>query len=205
MSPESVHARKRHGWGLWLTQSDARYPCGHRHRAAFLCCRLLPYLSLPAEKKILCFSTSVLDMISSFDFRHTKKPPHGITNGRGISLLSKIAMLCNGFEIQNPCCIHQPKKTAYFRRRSVSFHWLTSNRLAYVIFNLQISQSCRELKNSLTGISEYHSGDMAVKISRKLFSMPCGQGFYSHVLKTGQDTVCRDTLIYEDIRGLSNC
>lgn len=139
-----------------------REPCIAGH--FFLCSRLLPYLSLPAEKKILCFSTSVLDMISSFDFKHTKKPPHGITNGRGISLLSKIAMLCNGFEIQNPCCIHQPKKAAYFRRRSVPFHWLTSNRIAYVIFNLQISQSCRELKNSLTGILEYHSGDMAVKI-----------------------------------------
>lgn len=177
MSPESVHARKRHGWGLWLTQSDARYPCGRvvtssvslisvqarkiahftappfpkksddfsgalYDRASFLCSRLLPYLSLPTEKKILCFSTSVLDMISSFDFRHTKKPPHGITNGRGISLLSKIAMLCNGFEIQNLCCIHQPKKAAYSRRLSVPFHWLTSNRLTYVIFNLQISQSC---------------------------------------------------------------
>lgn len=54
------------------------------------------------------------------------------------------------------------------------------------------------------GISEYHSGDMAVKILHKLFSMPCGQGFYSYVLKAEQDIVCRDTLIYEDIRVLSN-
>ena len=133
---------------MGLTQSDARYPCGHvvtssvslisvqarkiAHftappfpkksgdfsgtlcdRAAFLCSRLLPYLPLPAEKKILCPCTSVLDMISSFDFGHTKKPPHDITNGRGIPLLSNIAMLCNGFEIQNLCCIHQPRKAAY--------------------------------------------------------------------------------------------
>ena len=91
----------------------------------FLCSRLLPYLSLPAEKKILCFSTSVLDMISSFDFRHTKKPPHGITNGRGISLLSKIVMLCNGFEIQNPCCIHLPKKQLTFGGgQFLSIGWL---------------------------------------------------------------------------------
>ncbi len=40
------------------------------------------------------------------DFRHTKKPPHDITNGRGIFPLSKIVMLCNGFKAQNSCCMH---------------------------------------------------------------------------------------------------
>ena len=125
---------------MWLTQSDARYPCGHvvtssvslisvqarkiAHftappfpkksgdfsgtlcdRAAFLCSRLLPYLPLPAEKKILCLPPPFWIRFLSFDFGHTKKPPHDITNGRGIPLLSNIAMLCNGFEIQNLCCI----------------------------------------------------------------------------------------------------
>lgn len=139
MFPELVHARKRRGFGLWLTQSDARYPCypcGHRHRAIFLCSRLFPYLSLPAEKKILCSATSVLDMISFFDFGHTKKPLHDITNGRGIFPLSKIAMLCNGFEIQNLCCIHQPRKAAYSRRRSALCHRQTFKRIALCDFQI---------------------------------------------------------------------
>ncbi|MEY8484287.1 hypothetical protein AALD74_20965, partial [Lachnospiraceae bacterium 48-21] len=41
LSPELVHARKQHGLGLWLTQSDARYLCGQRRRAFFLCSGIL--------------------------------------------------------------------------------------------------------------------------------------------------------------------
>ena len=68
-SPESVHARKRRGLGLWLTQSDARYLC---------VAAVLPYMSLPAEKENPMSATSVLDMISSFRFRTYKKAatPH---------------------------------------------------------------------------------------------------------------------------------
>jgi len=117
-------------------------------------------------------------MISSFDFRHTKKPPHDITNGKGgISLLSNIVMLCNGFEIQNLCCMHQPRKAAYARRRSALYHRLTFKRIALCDFQFS--------SNSLSGILEYHSGDMAVKILRKLFNIPCGQSFYSSALKIG--------------------
>ncbi len=77
-SPESVHARKRRGLGLWLTQSDARYLCGHLHRATFCVAAVLPYMSLPAEKENPMSATSVLDMISSFRFRTYKKAatPH---------------------------------------------------------------------------------------------------------------------------------
>jgi len=46
------------------------------------------------------------------------------------------------------------------------------------LFNFQSS-------NFPIGISEYHSGNMAVKILHKLFSILYGQGFYSLILKLG--------------------
>lgn len=51
LSPErSPHAFRL--WiGLWLTQSDARYLCGQRRRAFFLCSGILPYLSYPPKRK----------------------------------------------------------------------------------------------------------------------------------------------------------
>ena len=133
-SPESVHAHKRRGLGLWLTQSDARYLCGQRRRADFRVAAVLPYLSLFAEKKILCLPPPFWIQFLSFDFGHTKKPLHHITKDKRI-FLSDFAMLCNGFEIQNPCCILPAEKAAYFRRRSALYHRLTSKRIAYVIFN----------------------------------------------------------------------
>ena len=62
LSPELVHARKQHGLGLWLTQSDARYLCGQRRRA-FFCAAAFLMPVLPSEKKTLCPCTSVLDLI----------------------------------------------------------------------------------------------------------------------------------------------
>ena len=41
-------------------------------------------------------------MIFPSDFGHTKKPLHHITKDKRF-FLSDFAMLCNGFEIQNPC------------------------------------------------------------------------------------------------------
>lgn len=52
-------------------------------RVIFLCSRLLPYLSLPAEKKILCSATSVLDTISSLEFsmRWNREVDRAIVSG----------------------------------------------------------------------------------------------------------------------------
>jgi len=49
--------------GLWLTQSDARYLCGQRRRAFFLCSSILPSLPYPPKRKSYVLSTSVLDSI----------------------------------------------------------------------------------------------------------------------------------------------
>ena len=69
------------------------------------------------------------------------------------------------------------KRAAWFRRRSALYHRLTFKRIALCDFQFS--------SNSLSGILEYHSSDMAVKISHKLFSMPCGQSIYSSALKIG--------------------
>ena len=52
------------------------------------------------------------------------------------------------------------------------------NFISMYLFNFQSS-------NFPISILEYHSGNMAVKILHKLFSIPYGQGFYSLILKLG--------------------
>ena len=111
MFPELVHAHKRRGFGLWLTQSDARYLCGQRRRAFFLCSRHSSIPVLPSEKKILCPCTSVLDLIS-LDFWINEKAATPHHERQEFFLLLGFAMLCNGFEIQNHAAIHQPKRAA---------------------------------------------------------------------------------------------
>ena len=63
------------------------------------------------------------------------------------------------------------------RLRSALCHRLTFKQIALCDFQFS--------SNSLSGILEYHSGDMAVKILHKLFSILYGQGFYSLILKLG--------------------
>jgi hypothetical protein len=94
---------------------------------------------LPAEKKILCPCTSVLDLIF-LDFWINEKATTLHHECQERFLLLRFAMLCNGFEVQNHAAMHQPKKAAYFRRQPVYpladipfFHLC-----AYFIFNLPI-------------------------------------------------------------------
>jgi hypothetical protein len=64
---------------------------------------------LPAEKKILCHCTTVLDSVSlNFWINEKAATLHHERQER--FLLLGFAMLCNGFDIQNLAAIHQPKK-----------------------------------------------------------------------------------------------
>lgn len=137
-------------------------------RAAFLCSRLLPYLPLPAEKKILCPCTSVLDMISSF-VSDIQKSRHTTSRMAGIPLLSNIAMLCNGFEFKTFAAYTNREKQHTPRLRSALCHRLTFKQIALCDFQFS--------SNSLSGILEYHSGDMAVKILHKLLVYPVDRDF----------------------------
>ena len=128
----------------------------------------------PAEKKILCPCTSVLDSFS-LDFWINEKTATLHHERQEYFLLLGFAMLCNGFGIQNHAAIHQPKAAAYFRQRSaLSVGW-HSILPSMCLFHFQSS-------NSLTGILEYHSGCTHVKILGKFFSIPCGREFYSSIL-----------------------
>ena len=93
---------------LWLTQSDTRYLCGQRRRAfSYAAAFLTPVL--PAEKKILCPCTSVLDSVF-LDFWINEKAATLHHERQERFLLLGFAMLCNGFGIQNLVAIRQPKK-----------------------------------------------------------------------------------------------
>ena len=133
---------------------------------------------LPTEKKILCPCTSVLDSFS-LDFWINEKAATLHHERQEYFLLLGFAMLCNGFGIQNHAAIRQPKKGSIISAVVSLVRWLTFHSSIYVLFNFQSS-------NSLMGISEYHSGCTHVKILGKLFSIPCGRGFYSPILKIGQ-------------------
>ncbi len=111
--------------------------------------RHLKNLSLPSEKKSYVPPPPPSWICFLLIFGQTKKPLHGITNGRRYFFSFHFAMLCNGFEIQACLCNFQSSK-------------------------------------SLVGILEYHTGYVAVKILGKFFSMPCGQDFYSLILKLGE-------------------
>jgi len=64
---------------------------------------------LPAEKKILCPCTSVLDSVF-LDFWINEKAATPHHERQEYFLLLRFAMLCNGFGIQNHAAIRQPKK-----------------------------------------------------------------------------------------------
>jgi len=103
--------------GLWLTQSDARYLCGQRRRAFFLCSSILPYLPYPPKRKSYVLSTSVLDSFF-LDFWINEKAATLHHERQEYFLLLGFAMLCNDFEIQNLAATRQPKREAYVRRQS---------------------------------------------------------------------------------------
>ena len=144
---------------------------------------------LPSEKKILCPCTSVLDSFS-LDFWINEKAATLHHERQEYFLLLGFAMLCNGFGIQNHAAIHQPKAAAYFRQRSaLSVGW-HSILPSMCLFHFQSS-------NSLTGILEYHSGCTHVKILGKFFSIPCGQKFYSPILKIGQGNFIPHPIVHK--------
>ena len=108
-------------------------------QSIFLCSGILPYLSYPPKRKSYVLSTSVLDSVSlNFWINEKAATPH--YERQECFLLLGFAMLCNGFEIQNHAAIHQPKRAAYFRRRStlsVGWHFILPS-MCYLIFNLPI-------------------------------------------------------------------
>jgi len=99
--------------GLWLTQSDARYLCGHRHKAISLCNDILPYL--PSEKKILC----PFHLRSGYDFhfpilskQKSRYTTSRITRGFPPVLIPQCYVTALKFKTH--AAIHQPKKQRCF-------------------------------------------------------------------------------------------
>ncbi len=76
-----------------------------------LCCGILLYLSLPSEKKSYVPPPPLSWICFLLIFGQTKKPLHGITNGRRCFFSFHFAMLCNGFEIQACLCNFQFSKS----------------------------------------------------------------------------------------------
>ena len=94
------------------TTPQSNFPCSSRSSISIF----------TREKKILCSPPPPLWIrFLSFDFGHTKKPPHHITKDKRI-FLSDFAMLCNGFEIQNLCCILPAEKSSVISAAVSIFH-----------------------------------------------------------------------------------
>lgn len=164
---------------MWLTQSDARYPCGHVVASS------VSLISVQA-RKIAHFTAPPFPKKSN-DFS-------GTLSGRAFfcvaavlqyqSLPAEKEILCFSASVLDTIFL------SAFKQTKKPLHGITNDKR---IFLLLISQCyvtalkfkvlaclCNfQLSKSLRGILEYHSGDMAVKILGKFFSMPCGQKFYS--------------------------
>ena len=95
-------------------------------QSIFLCNGFLNACLYPPKRKSYVLSTSVLDFIA-FDFWINEKAATLHHERQEDSLPLWFAMLCSGFEIQNPC---QPCRLA-----DISILYLC----AYLIFNLPIS------------------------------------------------------------------
>ena len=94
-----------------------------------------------------------------------------------------------------PCCHTPAEKGSIFSAAVSLIRWLTFPSYIYVLFNFQSS-------NSLTGISEYHSGCIHVKILGKLFSIPCGRKFYSPILKIGQGNFIPHPIVHKEAENI---
>ena len=152
---------------LWLTQSNARYLCGHvvtssvslisvqarkiTHFTAppspkksddfsgtlFPVQRHSSIPVFPAEKKILCPCTSVLDLFS-LDFWINEKAATPHYERQEYFLLLRFAMLCNGFGIQNHAAIRQPKRDSIHSAAVSLVHRLTVYSSIYVLIKFSI-------------------------------------------------------------------